>query len=125
MIRPLLFIQALALALAAPAQAQDPADEVASAPGALLRGLDKVSGELTDIEIAPGETKAFGRLAVTLSDCRYHVENPSADAFAQLAIIDTVAKAVVFDGWMIASSPALSALDHSRYDVWVIRCIIP
>jgi hypothetical protein len=25
---------------------------------------------------------------------------------------------------MIASSPAISALDHPRYDVWVLRCII-
>ena len=28
----------------------------------------------------------------------------------------------LFDGWMIASSPALNALDHPRYDVWVIGC---
>jgi len=27
-----------------------------------------------------------------------------------------------FDGWMIASAPALNALDHARYDVWVMRC---
>jgi len=31
----------------------------------------------------------------------------------------------VFKGWMIASSPALNALDHPRYDVWVLRCITP
>ena len=28
----------------------------------------------------------------------------------------------IFDGWMIASSPALNPLDHSRYDVWALRC---
>ena len=27
-----------------------------------------------------------------------------------------------FSGWMIASTPALSAMDHSRYDIWVMRC---
>ena len=27
-----------------------------------------------------------------------------------------------FSGWMFASSPALSALDHPRYDVWVVSC---
>ena len=27
-----------------------------------------------------------------------------------------------FAGWMFASSPALSALEHSVYDVWVIDC---
>jgi hypothetical protein len=30
--------------------------------------------------------------------------------------------APVFSGWMIASSPALSAMDHPRYDVWILRC---
>jgi hypothetical protein len=29
----------------------------------------------------------------------------------------------VFSGWMIADSPALSALDHARYDVWILRCL--
>ena len=29
---------------------------------------------------------------------------------------------VLFSGWMFASSPALSALEHPVYDVWVIDC---
>ena len=29
-----------------------------------------------------------------------------------------------FYGWMFASSPALSALDHPRYDIWVLKCRI-
>ena len=41
---------------------------------------------------------------------------------ALLKIEDPVLEAPAFHGWMIASSPALSALEHSRYDVWVIRC---
>jgi hypothetical protein len=28
----------------------------------------------------------------------------------------------LFSGWMFASSPALSALEHPVYDVWVIDC---
>lgn len=102
-----------------------PREAVESAAGAMLRGLDKVSGETSEIDIATGQTVAFGRLTVTLGDCRYPVEDPSSNAYAQLSITDTVQKAVVFDGWMISSSPALSALDHSRYDVWVIRCNVP
>jgi hypothetical protein len=30
--------------------------------------------------------------------------------------------APVFQGWLIGSAPALHALDHPRYDVWVLRC---
>ena len=30
-----------------------------------------------------------------------------------------------FQGWMLASSPALNPLDHPLYDVWVLECIVP
>ena len=29
----------------------------------------------------------------------------------------------VFSGWMFASSPGLSAMDHPIYDVWVLECL--
>jgi hypothetical protein len=96
--------------------------QVASATGALLRGLDKVSGEVTDLDMSVGETVRLGRLDVTLGDCRYPVDDPSGDAFAFLTIEVEGLSEPAFEGWMIASSPALSALDHPRYDVWVMRC---
>lgn len=101
-----------------PAAAQD----VTSGEGALLRGLDKVAGTTTDLRILNGETASLGSLAITASDCRFPKDNPSADAFAHVTIT-AAGNQVLFDGWMIASSPALSALDHPRYDVWAIACI--
>jgi hypothetical protein len=92
------------------------------APGATLRGLDKVSGEVIDLELFVGETAAFGRIEVTLGECRYPEDNPMGEAYAWLEIEDPLRTASVFEGWMVASSPALNALDHARYDVWVIRC---
>lgn len=96
--------------------------EVASARRAVLRGLDKVSGEVTDIVLSVGSSARFGRLDILLEDCRYPVDNPSGDAFAYLTILADGMSGPAFEGWMIASSPALSALDHPRYDVWVMRC---
>ncbi len=95
---------------------------VQEAPGAVLRGLDKVSGRVTDLELSVGETASFGKLTVALDDCRVPVENPTGDAYAHLTVRAEGMEKPAFDGWMIASSPALSALDHPRYDVWVIRC---
>ena len=95
---------------------------VETAPAAVLRGLDKVSGETTDLPLSAGETAALGRISVTLRECRYPIDNPSGDAFAYLTINAEGRDGPQFEGWMIASSPALSALDHPRYDVWVIRC---
>ena len=96
--------------------------KAAVATGAILRGLDKVSGALTDLDMTTGQTVNFGRLQVTLGECRYPVGNPAGDAFAYLVIRDRNREQPVFTGWMIASSPALNALDHARYDVWVLRC---
>jgi hypothetical protein len=28
----------------------------------------------------------------------------------------------VFRGWMFASSPALAAMEHPVYDVWILDC---
>ena len=99
------------------------AQNVTSGNGALLRGLDKVNGQTTDIEILSGGGRAVFGLEVDLADCRFPAGNPTGEAFAFLTIRTATSAEVLFQGWMVASSPALSALDHSRYDIWVLRCI--
>lgn len=111
----------LALALAAPAAAQD--IEAKTGSGAVLRGLDKVNGQTQDVRVAAGGTGSVFGLDIALAECRYPAENPTGDAFAYLTIWEHGAAQALFEGWMIASSPALNALDHSRYDIWVLRCI--
>ena len=91
--------------------------------GVLLRALDKVSGEVVDFELEPGQTKQLGRILVSLEECRYPVLNPSGDAFAFVSVYNSDESQPVFSGWMIASSPALNGLDHPRYDVWPLRCV--
>lgn len=99
------------------------AQEVTSGTGALLRGLDRLSGNTTDIPVPAGSSVIFaGRLSIDLRECRYPAANPTGDAFAYVTIRDTQTGSALFDGWMVASAPALNALDHMRYDVWVLRC---
>ena len=109
------------LTSALPAAAQSYAD----ADAGLLRWLDKLTGETADIELMLGQEAESGRLTIRLDACRYPADNPASDAEAHLTIRDANVPDPVFDGWMIASSPALSALDHPRYDVWVLRCVTP
>lgn len=89
---------------------------------AQLRGLDKITGKTEDITLTAGEAFTYGRLEVRLGECRYPQADPTSDAYAELTILDKPANRTVFAGWMIASSPAISALDDARYDVWVISC---
>lgn len=113
---------AFALALLAfPALAQ----EMADAPGAKLRVLDKLTGQVQDITLAVGQSQSFGHLTVQVDGCRSPADNTTAEADAHLTIMDARQQDPVFAGWMVASSPALSALDHPRYDVWVLRCDVP
>ncbi len=117
MIRALLIL----LLLATPAAAQ----EFSEAQAGVLRWLDKLTGESGDMELARGQSASNGRLTIQLDNCRYPSDNPNADANAHLTIIDSDRPEPVFNGWMLASSPALSAMDHARYDVWVLRCVVP
>lgn len=107
------------MALGAPAFAQEEAERGTSA---VLRALDKVDGSNLDVEIQVGGSAEVFGLLVTMAECRYPAANPTGDAFAYLIIRDAQNGEGFFEGWMIASSPALSALDHARYDIWVLRC---
>lgn len=104
--------------LGAPAMAQ----EAAVAQGGTLRWLDKVTGQTGDVELSRGQSTTRGFLTIQLDECRYPAADPASDAFAHVTISDSRANEPAFSGWMIASSPALSALDHPRYDVWVLSC---
>lgn len=92
-------------------------------PVAVLRGLDKISGLASDITVNVGDTVTYGRLTVLVEECREPPQGESEDAFVFMKVQDPKAGAEpVFSGWMFASSPALSAMDHQRYDLWVLSC---
>jgi hypothetical protein len=114
-----------------------PPERYVTATGGILRVLDKLTGTTADFDLKLGEAASTGRLTVTMDDCRYPADDPPSEAYAHLTVMDLSlpagAKAgaapanpkPLFQGWMIASSPALSALDHPRYDVWVLTCDLP
>lgn len=95
---------------------------VFSGPGAHIKGLDTITGRRQEIEVAIGETATFGRMSITLRECRYDPENPAGHSYAFLTITEQGSEEPVFDAWMVSAAPALSAMDHYRYDIWLIRC---
>lgn len=99
--------------------------ETATSTGGMLRWLDKVSGDTEDLELSVGQSVQRGHLTIQLDECRYPANDPASDAFAHMTVMDARVTDPVFVGWMIATSPALSAMDHPRYDVWVLNCITP
>lgn len=93
--------------------------------GARLRQLDKMTGEAETVEVAAGAEMVIDRLRVRLEACRAPEDNAEHGTKAYLKIWDTQDPEAppVFSGWMFAESPALSAMDHPRYDLWVMSCI--
>ena len=94
---------------------------------AVMRSLDKVSARSSTFEIPVGKTVKFGgTLFIRVQACRKSppIDPPESAAFVEIweNIIDRDKAEWIFSGWMFASSPALSAMDHPVYDVWVIDC---
>ena len=107
--------------LAADALAQDRGSNLI----AVLRGLDKVTARISTIEAPIRETVHVGTLRILAQTCRTRPPEDPPETTAFLEIMDIKpgeAPVRLFTGWMFASSPALSALEHPVYDVWVIDC---
>ena len=102
----------------APAGAAEP-------PAALLQGLDKITARISTFEAPIGQTVRFGTFEITTRACNKKPpeETPESAAFLEITELRSDADPVsLFNGWMFASSPALSAVEHPVYDVWVIDC---
>jgi len=115
-------LRAAALALCPSVAMAQTGIPVSSAPVAVVRALDKLTGETADLELVRGQMRQLGTLSIVLGDCRFPTADPSSDAFAWLEVRDPALQEPAFTGWMVASSPALHAMDHPRYDLWVLRC---
>src|SRR5258708_32466058 len=96
-------------------------------PAAELQGLDKVTARTQRFYAPVGETTRFGTLAVTVGDCLVNTPDAPPEAVAYLTIVDHKPgqpEEKLFAGWMFASTPSLSALDHGVYDVRVLACTL-
>jgi hypothetical protein len=92
----------------------------------LLQGLDKITARVSQIKVPVGGTVTFGALQITARACDKHPpeEAPEAAAFLEVVEVKPDEKPVQrFSGWMFASSPALSAMEHPVYDIIVLDCI--
>ena len=124
-IRAALLACAVCLAIAGVFDAAAAAETWNEKNVAILQGLDKVTARIFTIDAPLDQAVPFGTLRITVRGCKKRPpeEPPETAAFIE---IDDVARGQdptnVFSGWMFASSPALSALEHAVYDVWVIDC---
>jgi len=95
-------------------------------PIAKLQTLDKITARTMTFEMKVGKTVKFGPIYVKAQACRKSepVDKPESAAFLQIwEVPPKKDPSWIFSGWMFASSPAVSSMDHPVYDVWVIDCL--
>ena len=95
-------------------------------PIAVVRALDKMTARVEEIELPVGKTVQFGTLSLIAHTCRITLPEetpPESAAYLEIGEVKPGAKDIpVFQGWMFASSPALSAMEHPVYDIWLTGC---
>lgn len=91
----------------------------------VLQGLDKVTARVWTFDAPIGATVRFGTLEILPRFCDRTPpeEPPEVKAFVEVhETREGEERNTLFSGWMFASSPALNALEHPVYDVWVLGC---
>lgn len=90
-----------------------------------LQGLDKQTARVYIIDAPIGKMIEFGTLRILVHRCLQSAPEDQPESKAFIVISENKVDSepqVLFSGWMFASSPAISALDHPVYDVWVKSC---
>lgn len=95
-------------------------------PVALLQALDKVTARVITLQAPVEQTVRFGTLEIRAAVCEKRPPEETPDSAAFLDIVEQragQAPVEVFRGWMFASSPGLSPMQHPVYDLWVVDCV--
>lgn len=91
-----------------------------------LRALNKVTGHATIMTLQPGGQEMFGNLTIKAHVCRMAIENTQPDSAALIEVEekkpDDARANLLFSGWMFASSPSLTGLEHPIYDISIVGC---
>ena len=116
----------LLLAAAAPAAGQGATFTYREMGVAVLQALDKVTARISTLTIPLERTERFGTLEIGVWACRKRPPEEPPESAVFLTVVEHRRDAPpvrLFQGWMFASSPAMSALEHPVYDIWALDCI--
>ena len=93
---------------------------------ALLQAMDKITGRVSEIEVPVNGEVKFGSFSIVVRSCQTTPPEETPENYAFVDVADTAKDGKLFNifkGWMMSSSPALNAVEHPIYDVWLLKCI--
>ena len=95
-----------------------------------LQLLDKITARISTKSVSVGGGAEFGTLELKVHYCAYRPPEEPPENVAFIMIFDNGyaeektknPQKALFSGWMFASSPAISGLEHPVYDVTLLSC---
>lgn len=93
--------------------------------GVKLQALNKITARTSPLFVKLNETATFGNIEIKLHRCWHAPLEEMPESKALIEVWEDIPgenKKQLFLGWMFASSPALSAMDHAVYDLNVVEC---
>lgn len=88
---------------------------------AFIGVLNKVTAQVSSIEIAAGEEVLIYDLKIFNKSC--HISLPEEKPLvAVYLVIDDLKGKNNFSGWMVKDLPSISSMEHPLYDIWVKDC---
>lgn len=100
-------------------------------PVAVVQAIDKITAESMQFEVeVGGRPVRFARnLIFSVRACETSAPDETVEdsiAYMDVSLQPRGAASAeprqIFRGWMFASSPGVSGLQHPLYDAWVVRC---
>lgn len=92
---------------------------------AIMQAMDKITGHVSLVEVPVNQEVKFGTFSILVRECKTRTPEETPENFAFVDIVDATPKGNkinIFKGWMLSSSPALNAVAHPVYDVWLLKC---
>lgn len=92
---------------------------------AQMQAMDKITGRVSIIEVPVNGEVKFGSFSVVVRSCKTNAEGEIPENYAFVDVTDKSfdkEEFNIFKGWMLSSSPAVNAVEHPIYDVWLLKC---
>ncbi len=91
---------------------------------ATLQVLDKTTAKTSVLKIKVKESQNFGRISIRVDKCWQATldQKPDSRILVEISQKDKKEEKRIFYGWLIASSPSISGLEHPIYDVIALGC---
>lgn len=100
-------------------------DEENFANVVVLQGLNKITAHSSTMEIPVNSSVKFGNLEIRLESCWKSAPDEKPESAALLQVWEQKPgeeKKQIFFGWMFSSTPSISTIEHSVYDLTVLEC---